>query len=80
MPYVLRPAANRLNTRKGDLIELPPADAGAVDAKRRIWPERAQFLRVLLDQFLLMRQHQNARLWPFLERIAAEFGNDDAFA
>ena len=74
---VTRFAANRLDAGKGDgLSEIPTADAGAVDAHRCAWPVQAHLLGVLLDQLLDVREHQDARLWPVLERVLAQGGDD----
>ena len=76
---IRRLLANRLNASKRDgFAKLLLANAGGVNTHRRIGPMLAHFLRVLLNQFLHMRQHQDLRLWPRLQRIFAKRRNNVA--
>ena len=56
--------SDRLDPGYGDLVQFLPVQSRRVDAERRFRPDREDFVRVLLKQFLHVTQNQNPRTRP----------------
>ena len=75
--HLLSLGPNRLNAcKRNRFIELLAPYAGTVNAHRRTWPMLAKLFGVLLDKFLNVRKHEDARLRPFLHCLLTKRRHD----
>ena len=62
------------------MIEVTPAERGAINAKWGIRPQRQHMVNVLLDQFVHMRERENAQVRVPLHEVPDQPRNDQALA